>query len=142
MADRVRITNTSTHDVGLVSQSGIEYNIRPGTFITLAKDDAEYMIALAPKLFAAEDRCGELRIDNEELAKDLNIAAPGDPSPADDAVVRKALGGTVAQLKKYVSEAEEPMLVDAICRMAEKMDLPQSKMRVIKEAFPHKFLDD
>ena len=34
MADRVRITNGSQHDVGLVSQSGIEYNIRPGTFIT------------------------------------------------------------------------------------------------------------
>lgn len=142
MADRVRITNTSIHDVGLVSQSGIEYNIRPGTFITLAKDDAEYMIALAPRLFATADHCGELRIDNEELARDLNLAAPGDPSPADDAVVRKALSGSVNQLKKYVSEAEEPLLIDAIVRMAEKIDLPQSKMRVIREAFPSKFTDD
>ena len=142
MADRVRITNTSTHDVGLVTQSNIEYNIRPGAFITLTKDDAEYMVAIAPKLFATKERAGELRIDNEELAKDLNIAAPGDPSPADDAVVKKNLSGSANQIKKYVSEIEDPLLIDAICRMAKEMDLPLSKMRVVKEAFPQKFIDE
>lgn len=142
MAERVRITNTSIHDVGLVAQNGIEYNIRPGAFISLPKDDAEYMVAIAPRLFAAKDRAGELRIDNEELARDLNIAAPGDPSPADDVVVKKGLSGTVNQVKKYVSEIEDPMLIDAVCRMAKELDLPQSKMRVIKEAFPSKFIDE
>lgn len=142
MADRVRITNTSTHDVGLVTQSNIEYNIRPGAFITLTKDDAEYMVAIAPKLFATKERAGELRIDNEELAKDLNIAAPGDPSPADDTVVKKNLSGSANQIKKYVSEIEDPLLIDAICRMAKEMDLPLSKMRVVKEAFPQKFIDE
>ena len=141
MAERVRISNTSRHDVGLVTQSGIEYNIRPGAFIALSKDDAEYMVAIAPRLFATDERPGELRIDNEELAKDLNIVAPGDPSPTDDIVIKKALSGTVNQLKKYVADVESPLLIDAICEMAKTMDLPQSKMRVIQDAFPHKFID-
>lgn len=142
MADRVRITNTSNHDVGLVSQTGIEYNIRPGTFITLARDDAEYMIAIAPKLFATKERAGELRIDNEEMAKDLNIVAPGDPAPNDAVVIKKALGGSANAIKKYIADMEDPLLIDAVCRTAMEMDLPQSKMRVLKEAFPGKFIED
>lgn len=140
--DRVRITNTSQHDVGLINQNGVEYNIRPGTFITLAKDDAEYMVAIAPKLFATTEHAGELRVDNEEFAKDLNIAAPGDQTPADEAVIRKALGGNLAQMRKYVGNIEDPYLIECVYQTAMKMDLPQSKMNILKEAFPQKFIND
>lgn len=140
--DRVRITNTSQHDVGLVNQNGVEYNIRPGTFIALTKDDVEYMVAIAPKLFASAERAAELRIDNEELAKDMNIAAPGDPTPADESVIRKALGGNLTQLRKYVSNIEDPYLIEAIYQTALKMDLPQSKMNILREVFPQKFIND
>lgn len=139
--ERVRITNTSQHDVGLVTQNNIEYNIRPGTFISLTREDAEYMVAIAPKLFATENRAGELRIDDEGLAKDLNLVAPGDPSPADAAVVKKALSGNLAQLKKYVATLEEPYLINVVCQTAKEMDLPVSKMKVLQEAFPMKFID-
>ena len=142
MADRVRIINESTHDVGLVNQSGIEYNIRPNTFISLTREDCEYMVAIAPKLFARENRGAELRIDNEELAKDLNIVAPGDPTPASESVIRKALGGSVNSIKKYVADIEDAYTIDAIVTTARKMDLPVSKMNVLKEAFPSKFIND
>lgn len=141
MAERIRITNTSQHAVGLISQSNIEYNIRPGTFITLPKEDVEYMVAIAPKLFASAERAAELRLDNEEIAKDLNLVAPGDPTPADESVIRKALGGSVKAIEKYVDGIDDPYLIEAICQTAKEMDLPQSKMRVLKEAFPRKFID-
>lgn len=140
--DRVRITNTSQHDVGLINQNHVEYNIRPGSFITLTKDDAEYMVAIAPKLFATKDHAAELRIDNDELAKDLNIAGPGDPTPADESVIRKALSGSAKNVEKYVSEITDPYLIEVVYQTAKKMDLPQSKMRILKEAFPEKFIDD
>lgn len=142
MENRVRITNTSQHDVGLLNQNGIGYNIRPGTFITLSREDAEYMVAIAPKLFASADHAGELRIDNEELAKDLNIAAPGDPTPADESIIRKGLGGSLNAMKKYLSNITDPYLIECVYQTAKKMDLPQSKMNVLKEAFPEKFIDD
>ena len=141
MAERIRITNTSQHAVGLISQNNIEYNIRPGTFITLPKEDVEYMVAIAPKLFASADRAAELRLDNEEVAKDLNLVAPGDPTPADESVIRKALGGSVKSVEKYVDGIEDPYLIEAICQTAKAMDLPASKMSVLKEAFPNKFID-
>lgn len=141
MAERIRITNTSQHAVGLVSQSNIEYNIRPGTFITLPKEDVEYMVAIAPKLFASEERAAELRLDNEEVAKDLNLVAPGDPTPADESVIRKALGGSLKSVEKYVETIKDPYLIEAVCETAKAMDLPQSKMKILKEAFPRKFID-
>lgn len=142
MADRVRITNGSQHDVGLISQSGIEYNIRPGTFITLTREDAEYMVAIAPKLFATKEHAGELRMDDEETAKDLNLVAPGEPSPADDVVVRKALNGNMGSFRKYVAELKDQYLIDTVCQTAKAMDLPMSKMKVLQEAFPTKFIND
>ena len=142
MAERIRITTTSQHDVGLVNQSGIEYNIRPGAFISLSKEDAEYMVAIAPRLFASENRAAELRLDNEDLAKDLNLVAPGDPTPADAMVIKKALGGTLNAVKKYVAGVEDPYLIEQIYQTAKEMDLPTSKMNVLKEAFPNKFIND
>ena len=142
MADRVRITNTSQHDVGLINQNNVEYNIRPGAFITLTRDDAEYMVAIAPKLFATADRAAELRIDDIELAKDLNIAAPGEATPGDEMVIKKALSGTAKSIEKYVSEITDPYQIEQIYQTAIKMDLSQSKMRVLKEAFPEKFVNE
>lgn len=138
MADRIRITNESKHNIGLKNQGGIEYNLRPGTFITLAKDEAEYMIAIGKKMFDT----GELRIDNEEMAKDLDILAPGDPSPASDDVIKKALNGSAKQLEKYLDTVKEPYVIEAIYQMSKTMDLPTSKMNLIKEAFPNKFIND
>ena len=142
MAERVRITNTSQHDVGLINQNNVEYNIRPGAFITLTRDDAEYMVAIAPKLFATVDRAAELRIDDIELAKDLNIAAPGEATPGDEMVIRKVLGGTAKNIEKYVSEITDPYQIEQIYQTAIKMDLSQSKMKVLKEAFPEKFVNE
>lgn len=142
MAERIRIINTSRADCGLRTQNGIEYNIKAGAFITLPKEDAEYVVAIAPKLFATNDRAGVLRLDNEDLAKDLNLVAPGDPTPADAMVIQKALNGTVNAVKKYVADITDPYHIEAVVQTAKSMDLPTSKMKVLKEAFPDKFIDD
>lgn len=100
------------------------------------------MVAIAPKLFATKTHAGELRMDDEETAKDLNLVAPGEPSPADDAVIKKALAGNMGSFRKYVAELNEPYLIDAVCQMARTMDLPMSKMKVLQDAFPTKFIND
>lgn len=136
MADRVRITNVTRHDIGLRNQTGIEYNIRPHAFITLGKDDAEYMIAIARELFDG----GELRVNDEELANNLDLLKPNDPAPSDDDVIRKALSGKAAEVKKYLSAQTSPFVIDCICEVAKQMDLPASKMKLVQEAFPNKFI--
>lgn len=137
MAERVRITNTTRHDIGLVNQTGIEYNIKPGMFITLGKDDAEYMVALARRMFEN----GKLELGDEQLAADLGLTKQDQLNPNSEEAVRKALSGTAKALKKYVDSIEEDSLIEVIYEVAHQMDLPSSKMAVLKEAFPQKFVD-
>ena len=137
MAERVRITNMTKHDIGLVNQTGIEYNIKPGMFITLGRDDAEYMAALARRMFAN----GKLVLGDQQLAADLDLAKPDGLNPNSEEAVRKALAGTVKTLKKYVESIQENSLIEVIYEVAHQMDLPSSKMTILKEAFPQKFVD-
>ena len=137
MAERVRITNMAKHDIGLVNQTGIEYNIKPGMFITLGKDDAEYMAAMARRCFAN----GKLVLGDAELAADLGLTSPDEVNPNSEEAVRKALSGNVNALKKYVKSIQEESLIEVIWEVAGQMDLPSSKMTVLKEAFPQKFVD-
>ena len=137
MAERVRITNMAKHDIGLVNQTGIEYNIKAGMFITLGKDDAEYMVAIARKSFEN----GKLVLGDKELAADLGLTTPDELNPNSEEAVRKALGGNAKALKKYVEGIQEESLIEVIWEVANQMDLPASKMAVLKEAFPQKFVD-
>lgn len=135
MGDRVRITNKAKHDIGLRNQTGIEYNIKAGMFITLSRDDAEYMVALARRMFEN----GKLVLGDEQLAADLAVAKPTDPNPNSEETVRKALSGTPKALKKYVESIKEESVIEVIYEVAHQMDLPTSKMNILKEAFPKKF---
>lgn len=137
MAERVRITNMAKHDIGLINQTGIEYNIKAGMFITLGKDDAEYMVAMARKSFEN----GKLVLGDKELAADLGLTTPDELNPNSEEAVRKALGGNAKALKKYVESIQEESLIEVIWEVANQMDLPASKMAVLKEAFPQKFVD-
>ena len=137
MAERVRITNMAKHDIGLINQTGIEYNIKAGMFITLGKDDAEYMVALARRMFEN----GKLELGDKQLAADLGLTKQDQLNPNSEEAVRKALSGTAKALKKYVDSIEENSLIEVIYEVAHQMDLPASKMAVLKDAFPQKFVD-
>lgn len=136
--ERVRITNETRYNIGLVSQSKIEYNIRPHAFITLNRDDAEYMIARVPSLFQE----GKLRVDNEELAQDMGIIAPGDVSPWSEDAVRKILSGKVAAISEWAKNITDNSIAEVVYDVAMQMDLSASKMRVLKEVWPEKFAED
>ena len=137
MAERVRIYNEAKHDIGLINQTGIEYNIKPKMFISLGKDDAEYMVAIARNQFMS----GKLRLDDADMTKDLGLLEPGTESPYSEIAVRKALSGTVKSLKKWLSDIEDVSIAEVIYQVANEMDLPVSKMNALKEAFPNKFED-
>ena len=48
----------------------------------------------------------------------------------------------MGSVKKYIQTLTEPFIIDTVCRVAKAMDLPDSKMKALREAFPNKFLDD
>lgn len=64
MAERVKIYNDTKFDIGLRDTRGIEFNIRPHAFALFEKQEVEYFVTVARKLFEAPRR---LRIDDQDL---------------------------------------------------------------------------
>lgn len=133
MADRVRVRNTTKYDIGLVTQTGLGYNIKAGLFITMSRDDVEYNMALAPKLFV---KPAQLVVEDDELSQSVGIDSFKEAAIS-DAEIEKVLKGTAAKMKAFVQENKENHhILEALAGKAEKMDLPASKIRVLQEVLP------
>lgn len=138
MTERVRVRNTTPYNIGLKAQNGIEYNIKAGTFQTMNREDVEYNMAIAPALFAAPAR---LIVEDEEL----NAAMGIDPTAneiVDAAVAEKYLKGSAAKLRTWLEENREPHVMEIVCEVAQKMDLPTSKVRILQEFIPSRNLTE
>lgn len=135
MADRVRVRNTTKYDIGLVTMNGFGYNIKPGLFMMMNRDDVEYNMALAPTLFEAPAR---LVVEDVELSQIVGIEDPKTATPT-DAELNKILKGSAAKLKDYLEENKRnEHILERIAALAKQADLPASKIRVMQEALPQR----
>lgn len=132
MTERVRVRNVTTYNVGLKGQNGIEYNIKAGTFQTMNREDVEYNMAIAPKLFAAPAR---LVVEDESLNEMMGID-PTANEVIDAAVAEKYLKGSAAKLRTWLEENKEPHVLEIVWETAQKMDLPTSKVKVLQDFVP------
>lgn len=135
MADRVRVRNTTTYDIGLTTMTGFGYNIKPGLFIVMNREDVEYCMALAPRLFEAPAR---LVVEDAELSQVVGIDDVKQATPS-DAELTKILKGSASKLKEYIekNKANEHIL-ERLARLAKAADLPASKIKVMQEALPQR----
>ena len=137
--DRVRVRNTTLYDIGLKSQSGIEYSIRPHAFNTLPREEVEYSMAIAPSLFSVP--C-QLVVEDEELNQIANIDPTVEGVVVTPEVCEKYLKGSPAKLKAWLEENRYPHVLEQVCQAAEKMDLSMSKMKILKEIMPKRNFED
>ncbi len=132
--DKVKVYNDRKYDVGLILQNGSERVIHPGSFALLARDDVEYIASIAPALFMDEK---QLRLENHEMAVQMGFAEEG-AEKLDAEAIRKHLTQRVPQIKSWLDTIKEAYLIDAICDVAADMDLPASKLQLLKERAPHR----
>lgn len=139
MAERVRVRNTTNYDIGLMTMNGFGYNIKPGSFIAMNRDDVEYCMSIAPRLFTPPSR---LVVEDEELSQIVGINNYKEATYS-DADLQKVLKGTAAKLKEFLEKnREEEHIVERICRMAKTSDLAASKIKVLQEFLPQRdFMD-
>ena len=138
MTERVRVRNVTTFNVGLKAQNGIEYTIKPGTFQTMNREDVEYNMAIAPKLFAIPPR---LVVEDEDLNEMMGIDVAA-IEVIDGAVAEKYLKGTAAKLRTWLEENNQPHVLEIVWETAQKMDLPTSKVKVLQEFVPSRSMDE
>lgn len=132
MTEKVRVTNVTPYNIGLKAQNGIEYNIKPHLFVTMNREDVEYNMAIAPRLFSSP---AQLIVSDEELNSMMGIDAEK-ANVCDSATIEKALKGTAAKLKTWLAENKQPHVLESVYEVAMKMDLPASKIKVLQEFMP------
>jgi hypothetical protein len=139
MNERVRVINQTRYGIGIRLANGIERNIAAGTFAVLARDDVEYLMSIAPKLFEAP--C-QLLVQDDELLQDYGVANKVEDVKIDREEIGRKLAGSAKNLKAWLDTVNEPFVIDIVREIAEKMDLPASKTRIIKEKLGEPEIDE
>lgn len=141
MSEKIKVYNQAKYDVGVRTINGIEYNIRPRSFIPLSEVDIE-KLAAETRLFSS----GVLRVEEKhrEMEKDIGVDAKDNVNFMTDEELHKILDKKGApgtrELKKLLEEATTPMMKQRIYDLAKEMDLSASKMKIIQEAIPELFM--
>lgn len=133
--DKTRVYNQRKYSIGLVLQNGLEYTIKPGSFALLTCDEIEYLASIAPALFEGEK---QLRLEDRALATQLGFVECAQAESLDAEAIRKHLSQRAPQVKAWLDGVREPYLLDAICDVAAEMDLPASKLQLLKERMPNR----
>lgn len=133
--EKIRVYNPRKFAIGVILQNGAERAILPGSFALLSKDDIEYLASVAPALFEDENL---LQIGDRTVAVDLGFIDSLEKPILDADEIRRCLGQRVSQVKAWLEGIEEEYLLDAICDVAAEMDLPASKLQLLKERMPER----
>lgn len=133
--DKTRVYNQRKYSIGLILQNGAERAIHPGSFALLARDEIEYLASIAPSLFDGEK---QLRLEDRALAAQLGFVDDAQAETLDAEAIRKRLSQRVPQVRVWLEGVTEPYLLDAICDVAAEMDLPASKLQLLKERMPER----
>lgn len=135
MANRIRVWNDTKADIGLRDYRGIEYNIKPKSFVMLDEDDVAYFVSIARCMF---DEPHRLRIENKESAQKCGVDTEQEDITNHE-YIKKALNRTVSKVRDYIADINDPFLADVVVEVANEMDLPNSKMSILRDKWPEKF---
>lgn len=134
MNERVRVNNVTPYAIGLKSQTGIEYNIRPRAFVVMHRDDVEYNMAIAPGLFRSP---AKLIVEDQELSEIMGIV-PVEETSCDKETIDKILKSSAAKIEAWLNENNYPHVIETLLDAAKDMDLPASKIKVLQKFAPNR----
>lgn len=128
----IRVRNNNPFNIGVKLSDGREQNIPARSYIPMKEDDIAYISAQSA-LFSK----GYLRIDNEQeeerVLEDIGVVKQENSNFMSDEEITKHLKGSIPHLKKWTGELTDMVLIDRVVRIAKELDLPMSKMSIIKE---------
>ena len=136
---RVRVYNKTKYDIGVRLQNGQQPNIIAGTPITLTIDDIVYIDSTARhrkpfssgELVAVDDNGKELTL--EEIGGFTDVRST---KHFDDAEIESNLKKSANKIREWLDTIKDPVEFHSIVQVAKGLDLPQSKMNIIREKLP------
>lgn len=145
--ERYRVWNRAKYDIGLRLMSGVEMNIKPGSFQILTANDIIYIEAtytvsrfFGKKLLViTDDQNREIEITS------LGLQSPGDDAHQNDDEILAHLKSSNKKLEEWISQIEDKEELHAIYEVAtsDAVDLPLNKIKILRKYMPDKdWLDE
>ena len=141
---RYRVYNRCKHDIGVYVNNGQQsLNIKPGSFAVLSANDILYIESICghKKFFSSK-----MLVATDGNDKDLTLEDIGgftDESAEkhhDDKDIETNLNKSLKTFKAWIESIDDPVELHAIWEVGKKMDLPQSKLKVIQAKIPNEDL--
>lgn len=136
---RLRVYNDAVYDIGVTTLTGISFNIRPKSFQMLTVNDITYIESAYPK--SAFFSRGLLRAV-DETGKTVPITEMGFPESENKHMseddIKKMLGKSVKAIEEWLESVSDDSELHTIFTVADKMDLPASKLKILSKYMPNK----
>lgn len=135
-----RVYNKCNYDIGITLMSGQAPVIKNGSFLVLTVNDILFIESTARRRRPFSS--GELVPVNDE-GKPMSLQDLGgyeDPNVVKhytDEEITANLKKSVKNIEAWLETIDDPAEMHAVCVVAEQMDLPASKMKVIQKFVPN-----
>ena len=140
---RYRVTNKCRYDIGVKLSGGQEVVITPGSFQLLTADDIAYIesICSCDRFFSKRMLVPYDQNGKEVPMDQLGMYIEEDSAPhLDDVGIAAMLKQSVKKVEAWIKDIEDPSELHAILAVAQEMDLPASKLKILNEKMPEKDL--
>ena len=135
-----RVYNRCKYDIGITLSSGQKPIIQANSFLPMTVNDILYLesIARGRKPFSSK----ELVVVSDD-GKDLTLEDLGGYTDQyaechyNEEEISANLRKPAKQIEKWLAEINDPVELHAIIEVAKQMDLPNSKMKILREKNPN-----
>ena len=138
---KLRVYNRCKYDIGVTLTSGQQPNIKAGSFQMLSINDIFYIESICQK---RKYFSSKMLVPVSEDGKDLSLEDLGgyaDESSAphmnDDEII-SGLKKPLKAFESWLSKIDDPEELHAVYMIAKTMDLPASKLKILKSKAPNK----
>lgn len=138
---RFRVYNRCKYDIGITLMSGQQPSIKAGSFLSLTVDDILYIESICQKrkFFSSK-----MLVPVGEDGKDLSLEDLGGyedenalPHMNDEEII-SALKKPLKSFESWLNKIDDPEELHAVYMVAKEMDLPASKLKILKAKAPNK----
>lgn len=128
---KYKVFNNNRFNVGIrfENEANREILIKPNSFVLMSEDDILYVDTVS-KLFSK----GILYVEDEDLMVKMGYMEKS-PNTISEDEIKKILKMPNNKMKEALSKIDAKHAVDKIIAVAKESDLPQSKLKIIKDLF-------
>ena len=128
---KYKVFNNNRFNVGIrfENEANREILIKPNSFVLMSEDDILYVDTVS-KLFSK----GILYVEDEDLMVKMGYMEKN-PNTISEDEIRKILKMPNNKMKEALSKLDAKHAIDKVILVAKESDLPQSKLKIIKELF-------